>query len=100
VICLAGSLAALTVARNRAYATEVSFWEATARASPGKARVFNNLGYAYAQACRDGEARAAFVRALQLDAQELLARGNLFLLERGELIPPAERRCAAQHGTR
>jgi len=95
VAAMAG-LATLSVLRNRVYATEVSFWEATARASPGKARVFNNLGYAYAQACRDDEARTAFEQALRLDAGQLRARGNLFLLARGELIPPAERRCAAR----
>ncbi len=100
VAALVSGLAALTVARNHVYATEVSFWEAAARASPGKARVFNNLGYAYAQACRDDEARAAFGRALALDAQELRARGNLFLLGRGELFAPAERRCAASPGAR
>ncbi len=45
-------LASLTVLRNQVYANEISLWEDTAQKSPHKARVHNNLGYAYLQAQR------------------------------------------------
>lgn len=89
---LAGGLAAAlaivlfgtTAARNRDYLTEVSLWEATARSSPGKARVWNNLGFAR-QTVGDVEgARAAYERALAIDPDDVKARINL-----GTLDPPA-----------
>lgn len=73
-----------TAARNRVYATEVALWEDAAAKSPGKARVFNNLGYAYRLAGRPEAARRAFEAALTLDPTFVLARGNL-----AALPPPA-----------
>jgi hypothetical protein len=70
-------LGALTVARNRVYDTEVALWEDTVRKSPDKARVHNNLGYAYKLAKRPDAARQEFTRALQLDPQHIKARYNL-----------------------
>lgn len=71
----------LTIARNLDYRSEIALWEATARQSPDKARAHNNLGYAYAQAGRNAEARAEYQRALQLDAHDFKARHNLKRLE-------------------
>ena len=63
-------------------------WEATARVSPDKARVHNNLGYAYAQAGRRDEAQHEYRRALQLDPQDYKARANLARLEGSTPSPP------------
>jgi hypothetical protein len=93
-------LGALTVARNRVYANEVRFWWATAQASPGKARVWNNLGYAYARICRDEDARTAFEQAVELDPHGMRARANLKLLDLGRLVPEAQRHCVAIPGLR
>jgi tetratricopeptide (TPR) repeat protein len=71
-----------TAVRNTDYRSEVALWSATARASPGKARVWNNLGYAYRQAGRDDLARAAFNEALRLDPDDHKAR-----LNRRDLMP-------------
>jgi tetratricopeptide (TPR) repeat protein len=68
----------LTIMRNQAYASEISLWEDTVRKSPDKARVHNNLGHAYLQAQRYGDARREFATALQLDPQLYQARYNLF----------------------
>ncbi|MCP2501447.1 MAG: tetratricopeptide repeat protein [Deltaproteobacteria bacterium] len=71
------ALGGLTVSRNTLYRSEVALWEDTARKSPGKARAWNNLGYAYQQAGRLRDAEAAYLRALQVDPGYALARGNL-----------------------
>lgn len=73
IVLLAGTL---TIARNRDYGTEVALWESTALASPRKARVWNNLGYAYEQAGRRDEAILAYDRALELDPEFWKARLN------------------------
>jgi tetratricopeptide (TPR) repeat protein len=77
-------LAAFTTMRNRAYRSEISLWEDTARTTPGKARVFNNLGYAYYLSGRYGEAAKAYKRALQLKPDYALARNNLSTVEHGK----------------
>ncbi len=79
---LALVLAVGTVLRNRDYRSEVALWTETARLSPGKARAFNNLGFALQQAGRPEEARAAYERALALDPEHIPARINLKLLDR------------------
>ncbi|MGZ8463543.1 MAG: tetratricopeptide repeat protein [Candidatus Deferrimicrobiaceae bacterium] len=71
------ALGALTVSRNMVYRSEVSLWEDTSRKSPGKARAWNNLGYAYQQAGRVRDAETAYLRALTIDPGYGLARGNL-----------------------
>jgi tetratricopeptide (TPR) repeat protein len=70
-------LGGITISRNEAYRSEVALWEDTAAKSPGKARVHNNLGYAYERAGRFGEARASYLRALAIDPGHARARGNL-----------------------
>jgi tetratricopeptide (TPR) repeat protein len=74
---LALALAAGTVQRNADYRSEVAFWSDTVRKSPGSARAWNNLGYAYQQAGRSDEARVAYERALALDPEHIRARVNL-----------------------
>jgi len=83
-------LGGFTVSRNAVYRTEVALWEDTARKSPGKARVWNNLGYAYGQAGRFPDAEAAYLRALAIDPGYALARGNLNGLKpgsKGRVLP-------------
>lgn len=70
-------LAVLTIARNQAYTSEIALWENTVRLSPGKARVHNNLGYAYLLAHRDDDAQREFSTALRLDPGDSNARNNL-----------------------
>ena len=83
-VCLAlFVLAGLTLARNRVYRSEIALWEDTATQSPGKARVHNNLGYAYELAHRRGDAEKAYLRALALDPGSELARANLSRLREG-----------------
>lgn len=94
ILMMSGALVEATWARNAAYQTEISFWEATAALSPRKARVLNNLGHAYALACRDTEARRMFERAAALDPGDFRPRVNLRLLERGALFPEGERHCS------
>jgi hypothetical protein len=76
------TLGSLTVARNRVYESEIALWENARDHSPNKARVFNNLGYAYLSGHRDEEARTAFRTALRIDSHYELARHNLAVLAR------------------
>lgn len=81
LVILAAALLAGTVNRNRDYRSEVALWEATARHSPGKARVWNNLGWAYEGAGRVDDARRAYDQALVLDPNDWKARANRELLD-------------------
>lgn len=76
-----------TAARNREYLTEVSLWEATAKASPGKARVWNNLGFARQTAGDLEGARTAYERALAIDPDDVKARINLGTLDGPSTAP-------------
>lgn len=78
-------LASLTLMRNQDFHSELALWQATVQYSPDKARVQNNLGYAYMQAGRTEEARAAFTTALQLDPKYYQARYNLLRLNQEEV---------------
>jgi tetratricopeptide (TPR) repeat protein len=75
------ALAAATIARSADYRTDVALWESTARTSPENARAHNNLGVAYARAGRLGEARTAFLRAVELEPAYPRARRNLERVE-------------------
>jgi hypothetical protein len=79
------ALGSLTLLRNQVYADEIALWKDTVRKSPYKARVHNNLGYAYKLAGRTEDARREFTLALQLDPQHIKARYNLDYLEGGRL---------------
>ena len=72
-----------TALRNENYRDEISLWRATAARSPGKARVWNNLGYAYALAGQPEPARAALLEALRLDPRHVRAARNLHALDSG-----------------
>jgi len=76
-VVLVIALGAFTVSRNMVYRSEVALWEDTSRQSPGKGRVWNNLGYAYQQVGRFRDAEAAYLRALEIDPGYALALGNL-----------------------
>jgi len=75
-------LGGTTLLRNQDYRTEVSLWRETASDSPHKARVWNNLGYAYRLAGDTVQARQAYQKALSLDPQDIQARANLMSLDR------------------
>jgi hypothetical protein len=93
VVALSCLLGAATMARNRVYADEVRFWEDVVRKGPDNARALNNLGYAYALACRVDEAEAALVIAIDLAPGDPRSTANLTLLRAGSLVPPAESHC-------
>lgn len=93
---LCAGLATATRARNLVYADEIAFWRDVATQSPHNARAANNLGFAYALACRDAEALAEFARAMRLGPRDSHAALNHALLSRGELFADNQRpRCAA-----
>jgi tetratricopeptide (TPR) repeat protein len=80
-------LGLFTAERNAIYRSEICLWEDTAAKSPGKARVFNNLGYAYFLAGRNDEARKAWLETLRIDPAHELARNNLTLLDvKGDVL--------------
>jgi hypothetical protein len=74
-------LGSATLLRNEDYRTEVALWRETVRDSPHKARVWNNLGYAYRLAGNAVQARQAYQKALSLDPQDIQARANLMALD-------------------
>jgi len=91
---LIGITSALTMRQNRIYADEVTFWEAVVQRSPASARAADNLGFAYAMACRPQDAARQFGRALRLDPNNVRARVNARLLEQGALpTEMAQRDC-------
>lgn len=77
----------LTLSRNQDYRNEITLWEVTARRSPNKARVHNNLGFAYELAGRTEDARQAYERALQIDPHDVKARANLYHLDMKMDVP-------------
>jgi tetratricopeptide (TPR) repeat protein len=82
VLVCAGLLAVVAINHNALYRSEVALWQDTARQSPNKARVFNNLGYALESAGRRDEAGEAYRRALELDPLHLKAANNLERMDR------------------
>jgi len=86
-VCRAGlglmllTLGCLSITRNQDYRSEIALWQATAKLSPNKARVHNNLGYAYKLAGRTSEARVEYREALRLDPTHIKARYNLKRLD-------------------
>lgn len=74
-------LTAATILRNTNYESQVALWESTARASPNKARVWNNLGFARQQSGDKAGAKAAYDRALQIDPEHENALINRYTLD-------------------
>ncbi len=70
-----------TVQRNQDYESAIALWEDTLAKSPSKARVANNLGFAYQQAGRIAEARLAYQQAIEIDPDYWRARINLEALD-------------------
>lgn len=83
VLCLGFA----TLIRNEDYRSPLALWSRTADQSPGKARVWNNLGVACRDAGMEDCAISAWQEALRLDPNNRRARMNLFLL----MHPPAGR---------
>jgi Flp pilus assembly protein TadD len=77
-VVILATYSSLTVLRNRDYVTEILLWEDTVKKSPYKARVHNNLGYAYLLSHRNIEARREFLTALKMDPGLYKARYNLY----------------------
>ena len=75
------TLGGVTIQRNQVYENEISLWEDTVVRSPAKARVHNNLGYAYMLAGRNNEARREFSIALEIKPNDIKARNNLSRLD-------------------
>ena len=90
---LLAALAIGTSARSAVYSDEVRFWEAVLATSPGSGRALNNLGFALAARCRQGEAESALRRALTAAPEDFTAAVNLKLLLEGEPLGPDEPRC-------
>jgi protein O-mannosyl-transferase len=82
---LAAILGTASAQRNLVYETEITFWQDISRQSPGNARAANNLGIAFAVACRDEDASREFRRAIALEPDGFRARINLQLLDSHEL---------------
>ena len=81
VIPLAFILCFFTIARNNVYKSEIALWEDATGKSPYKARVHNNLGYAYYLSGRYGDAEKAYLAALRIKPDYSLARNNFTLLD-------------------
>lgn len=75
------TLSLLTLQRNHQFRSEISLWQSTAQLSPNKARVRNNLGYAYMLAGQKDAARAEFLAALKANPAYYKARNNLARLD-------------------
>ena len=93
VLLLLIALGWSTYQRNRIYETEITFWQDASERNPDNSRAANNLGMAYAIACRFDEAAEAFRRAIALSPDEYHARINLILLRKGQLPGIDPQRC-------
>ena len=82
-----------TLQRNRIYQTEITYWEDTALRNPTNARAANNLGIAYAFACRGDDAAAAFDHSIAMSPEDFRARINRRLLRDGQLPGVDPDRC-------
>jgi tetratricopeptide (TPR) repeat protein len=90
VLLVAAALACgtITLVRNADYRSEVALWEATARHSPGKVRVLNNLGAAYLEAGRWQEAESVLQEAVAIDPGHARAAENLRQARERRLASP------------
>jgi tetratricopeptide (TPR) repeat protein len=96
LVALISLTAFATIRQNRIYANEVTYWEAVAQRSPASARAADNLGFAYAMACRPSDAAREFERAIRLDPDDVRARVNARLLQEGALLSSSRPNDCAQ----
>jgi protein O-mannosyl-transferase len=79
----AGAAGVLTWQRNAVYRSELSLWQDTTAKVPSNARAQNNLGMAWLESGRVGDALACFQEAVSLNPGYFEAHANLALaLER------------------
>jgi superkiller protein 3 len=76
-------LATLTIRREAVWASDIRLWEDTAQKAPNKARVWFNLGGAYLNTDPE-KARAALLRALELQPHFVEAWYDLGVIEQGK----------------
>lgn len=76
-VVVVGLLATLTFARNQVWQSALSLWSDAAAKSPGKARVFINVGVAHHGRDELDEAIAQYCRAIEIDPDIALARENI-----------------------
>lgn len=77
----------LSFARNSVWRTEFTLWNDSVRKSPGKARPYNNRGYAWFNLGQYQEALDDFDKALQLDSdfEDAYANRGALLLMAGKM---------------
>jgi tetratricopeptide (TPR) repeat protein len=79
---LAAILSVLTVQRGTVWSSDIALWEDTVKHAPGKPRVWFNLGGAYMSTDPE-KARAALLRALELEPHLPQAYYDLGIIEQG-----------------
>lgn len=67
VVAATSALSWATIVANDVWKSELSLWEDTVRKSPGKHRVWSNLGVAYSDSGREDKAVDCFEKALQIE---------------------------------
>ena len=70
-------LTGMAYERNNAWHTLLTLWQDAAAKSPGKSRVFNNLGNCYILAGKHFKGIEAYQRAVALDSNNIEAYFNL-----------------------
>ncbi len=73
--------AAISIARQLDYRSEIILWESSVALAPWNARAHNNLGYAYQLAGRTDDARREYHSALLFDPHHQKTRFNLMFLK-------------------
>ena len=80
VLVLVLVLAGVTWQRNGVWSSRVTLWEDAASKSPGRCRVWNNLGSAYFESGEPYKASAAFRRAIEIEPRFETPYYNLMLV--------------------
>lgn len=79
VVACTAALSLVTLQRNDVWRSSVSLWKDTVKKSPGKARVWSNLGYAYGSAGDMAKALPCFEQAVELQPKFLNGWKNLLI---------------------
>jgi hypothetical protein len=85
-------LVALTLLRNEVWRSQVSLWQDALAKSPGKARVYANLGTALHLAGKRDEAVTYYCKAIVLDPKNQQVEANLQALEMERIEDGSEER--------